>query len=255
VIRLAAVGDLHFSDDSEGRLRPHLEAAVGGVDVLLLAGDLTYHGLPREAEVLARELRGLPFPVIAVLGNHDYHHRREAEITGILAGDGVRVLEGESVTLDLAGHRLAVAGVKGFGGGFAGACATEFGEPQMKAFAAEARRSADRLRAALLSAPEGDCRVALLHYAPVEGTLLGEHPGLWPFLGSYLLAEAIDAGGAALAIHGHAHAGSPEAVTPGGVPVLNVAQSVIHRPFAIVEIGGREQVASGPDRGWAGSRP
>jgi Icc-related predicted phosphoesterase len=238
VIRLAAVGDLHFSDDSRGRLRPHLEAVAGQVDVLLLAGDLTYRGLPREAEVLARELQDLPFPVLAVLGNHDYHHRREAEIAGILAGRGVRVLEGESVSLTIAGTRLVVAGVKGFGGGFAGACITEFGEPEVKAFAAEARRSAERLRVALRSAPDGDCRLALLHYAPVEGTLWGEHPALWPFLGSYLLAEAVDAGGATLAVHGHAHAGSPEAVTPGGVPVLNVAQPVIRRPFALVEIGG-----------------
>jgi Icc-related predicted phosphoesterase len=239
MIRVAAVGDLHFSDDSEGRLRPHLEAAAGEIDVLLLAGDLTYRGSANEAEVLGRELEGMPFPVLAVLGNHDYHHDREIEIAEILARRGVRVLEGDSVVLTVAGTRLLVAGVKGFGGGFAGACATEFGEPQVKAFAAEARRSADRLRAALAS-PGGDRSVALLHYAPVEGTLLGEHPGLWPFLGSYLLAEAVDSGGAELAIHGHAHGGSPEAVTPGGVPVRNVAQSVIGRPFATVEVGGPE---------------
>jgi Icc-related predicted phosphoesterase len=242
VTRLAAVGDLHFGEDSQGRLRPHLEAAAGQVDLLLLAGDLTYRGRPHEAEVLAAELEGLPFPTVAVLGNHDYHQGRQAEIAGILAAGGVRVLEGDTVTLTVGETRLLVAGVKGFGGGFAGACVTEFGEPEVKAFAAEARRSADSLRSAL-AAGDGE-RVALLHYAPVEGTLLGEHPGLWPFLGSYLLAEALDGGGAALAVHGHAHAGSPEAVTPGGVPVRNVAQTVIGRPFATLEVGGPEPVVT-----------
>ena len=236
MIRVAAVGDLHFGEDSQGRLRPHLDAASGDLDVLLLAGDLTYRGLPEEAEVLARELEGLPFPVVAVLGNHDYHHDREIEIVGSLASREVQVLEGTAVELEVRGERLLVAGVKGFGGGFAGACATEFGEPQVRAFAAEARRSAESLQTALAS-KDGSCRVALLHYAPVEGTLIGEHPGLWAFLGSYLLAEAADGGGAALVVHGHAHGGSPEAATPGGTPVVNVAQSVIGRPFAFFEVG------------------
>ncbi|MBO0681787.1 MAG: metallophosphoesterase [Candidatus Dormibacteraeota bacterium] len=237
MIRLAAVGDVHFAGDSEGRLRPHLDGAAGDLDLLLLAGDLTYRGLPDEAELLARELAGLPFPVVAVLGNHDYHQDRQAEIAGRLDRGGVRVLQGDSALLTIGGSRLLVAGVKGFGGGFAGACVTEFGEPEVKAFAAEARRSAQALQAAL-SGREADCRVALLHYAPVEGTLLGEHPGLWPFLGSYLLAEAADAGGASLVVHGHAHSGSPEAVTPGGVPVRNVAQSVIRSPYATLSLGG-----------------
>ena len=114
---------------------------------------------------------------------------------------------------------------------------TEFGEPEVKAFAASARRSAESLRVAL-DALHCDVRVALLHYAPVEATLVGEPPGLWPFLGSYLLAEAADAAGAALILHGHAHAGSAEeARTPGGVPVRNVAQPVIRRPFALIAAG------------------
>ena len=39
----------------------------------------------------------------------------------MLAGAGIRVLEGEPTVLDVAGARLGVAGVKGFGGGFVGA--------------------------------------------------------------------------------------------------------------------------------------
>src|SRR5436189_4326668 len=106
----------------------------------------------------------------------------------------------------------------------------------MKAFAASGRESAEAL-ARSLAALDCDLRVALLHYSPVEATLVGEHPGLWPFLGSYLLAQAVDAGGAVLALHGHAHSGSAdEARTPGNVPVRNVAQPVIRQPFATIPV-------------------
>jgi Icc-related predicted phosphoesterase len=234
MIRVAAVGDIHFAADSPGRLRPHLDAAADQVDLLLLAGDLTRRGEPAEARVLAEELRGLAMPAIAVLGNHDYHMDAEDQICAILEDAGVRVLEGGGVAVPVRDLVVGVAGVKGFGGGFAGHCATEFGEPEMKVFAASARRSAAALRRALM-ALDCDLRIALLHYSPVEATLAGEHPGLWPFLGSYLLAAAVDEAGAALALHGHAHAGSTdEARTPGGIPVRNVAQPAIRSPFALV---------------------
>jgi Icc-related predicted phosphoesterase len=105
----------------------------------------------------------------------------------------------------------------------------------MKAFVAATRRSAERLEAALRSL-DTSVRVALVHYSPVEGTLVGEPLPLWPFLGSYLLAGAVDRAGADLVLHGHAHYGSGEALTPGGVRVLNVAQAVIHRPFVTLEL-------------------
>jgi Icc-related predicted phosphoesterase len=235
MIRIAASGDLHFAADSVGRLRPHLEAEREPVQLLLLAGDLTRRGDPREAAVLADELRGLPFPVVAVLGNHDYHSDVEHEVADVLRGAGLAVLEGDASVVDIDGVSVGVAGVKGFGGGFAGACATDFGEPEMKAFVAAARRSAEQLETALRRL-DTDVRVALLHYSPVEGTLVGEPAGLWPFLGSYLLAQAVDRAGAHLVLHGHAHGGSPEACTPGGIRVLNVAQPVIHRPFLVLEL-------------------
>jgi Icc-related predicted phosphoesterase len=236
LIRVAAVGDVHFGPDTPGLLRPHLEAAAGEVDLLLLAGDLTRRGDPVEARLLADELRGLPLPMIAVLGNHDYHRGAEREVSAILESAGVRMLEGDGAVIGVRGHTVGVAGVKGFGGGFAGACATEFGEPEMKAFAASARVASQSLHGAL-AALECDVRIALLHYSPVEATLVGEPAGLWPFLGSYLLADAVDAGGAMLALHGHAHAGSAdEARTPGGVPVRNVARPVIRQPFATIPV-------------------
>jgi Icc-related predicted phosphoesterase len=235
-MRIAAVADLHFGPESAGTLRPHLDDIPERADVLLLGGDLTRVGEPSEAEVLADELRDVAVPVVAVLGNHDFHVGRPGAVADILERAGIRVLEGDTFTLDVNGKRLSVAGVKGFGGGFLGACGSEFGEPEMKEFVRHTHERAERLGEALAS-KEADIRVALMHYAPIPETLHGERLEIFPFLGSYLLAEAVDAAGADLAIHGHAHAGSERGQTPGGIPVRNVALPVIGRPYKVYCFG------------------
>ncbi|MDP9389238.1 MAG: metallophosphoesterase [Actinomycetota bacterium] len=234
MIRVAAVGDVHFGADSAGRLRPHLAHLGERADMLLLAGDLTKRGLAEEAEVLADELRDLPVPVVAVLGNHDHESDSADAVVERLGDVGVHVLEGTATTLEIDGAVVGVAGAKGFGGGFAGACGSEFGEPEMKAFMRHTAAVAGRLEQALASVASADVRIALLHYAPVETTLEGERLEIYPFLGSYLLAEAVDRAGADVVLHGHAHAGSERGVTPGGVPVRNVAQPVLGRAYALL---------------------
>jgi Icc-related predicted phosphoesterase len=237
VIRVAAVGDLHAGEDSAGCLRPHFEQAPECADVLVLAGDLTRLGTPGEVDVLVGEVGGIGIPTVAVLGNHDYHSNCEGELRRRLEGGGIRVLEGEATVVEVDGSRLGIAGAKGFGGGFAGACATEFGEPETKAFVRHTRDRAERLEAAIRSLDGVDHRLVLLHYAPVDGTLAGERREIYPFLGSYLLGQAVDAAGADLVIHGHAHAGSEQGETPGGIPVRNVAQPVLGGPFKVYCLG------------------
>lgn len=235
MIRLAAVGDIHFGHDSAGTLRPHLEGIAEEADVYLLAGDLTRLGDPDEAAVLAEELRDVALPIIAVLGNHDYHSDQEKAVTDVLEGAGIRVLEGTSAILEVDGRSVGISGVKGFGHGFAGACGSEFGEPMMKAFVRHAQEAADHLRDALedLARAGISHRVALTHYSPTEGTLRGERPEIYPFLGSYLLGEAVDRVGADVAIHGHAHGGTEKGFTPGGIQVRNVAQPVINQAYNV----------------------
>ncbi|HVE93219.1 MAG TPA: metallophosphoesterase [Actinomycetota bacterium] len=237
MIRLAAVGDVHFGEDSAGTLRPHLKDLSERADVLLLAGDLTHVGRAAEGAVLARELSGLGVPCVAVLGNHDYHLNEQDEIRHLLTECGVRVLEGETCVLDVGGQRLGIAGTKGFGGGFAGACGSDFGEPEMKAFIEHTKLHASRLEQSLRSL-DADRRIALLHYSPIEGTLHGERLEIYPFLGSYLLAEAIDRAGADIVFHGHAHAGTEKGVTPGGIPVRNVSQPLIRHAFNLYVLDG-----------------
>jgi Icc-related predicted phosphoesterase len=236
LIRMAAVGDLHLGEDSFEAWRHALEPLADEADLLLLAGDLTRRGTYEEAELVMRLLERLRVPVFAVLGNHDHHAEREDDIVQLLSSGGVAVLEGSYVTTEIAGATVGVAGAKGFGGGFAGACGSEFGEREMKSFIGHTREHAASLGRAL-AALDCDVRVALLHYAPVEATLLGERREIYPFLGSYLLAEAIDRAGADLVVHGHAHAGSEKGVTPGGVPVRNVAQPVIRSAYRLFCFG------------------
>jgi Icc-related predicted phosphoesterase len=102
----------------------------------------------------------------------------------------------------------------------------------MKAFIRHTVEISDRLRDAL-AALSVDVKVALTHYSPTPDTLRGEPPEIFPFLGCYQLAEAIDATGVDLAIHGHAHFGTEQGVTAGGVRVRNVAQPVIGAAFAV----------------------
>lgn len=242
MIRVAATGDVHFGEDSAGTLRPHLEHLHERADLFLIAGDLTNWGTAREAAVLAEELRGLAVPVVLVLGNHDYQSDQAGQVRAVLEDAGVTVLEGETATFTIRDTSVGVAGTKGFGGGFVGACGTAFGEPEMKAFVRHTEVLADRLRGCLESL-ETDYKVALTHFSPVEETLRGERLEIYPFLGSYLLAEAIDQGGADLALHGHAHAGSEKGVTPGGVHVRNVSQFVLRHAYKVYCLGGEDDVA------------
>jgi Icc-related predicted phosphoesterase len=201
-------------------------------DILLIAGDLTKSGAIEEAEALAHDLSYANVPVVAVLGNHDFHQNREEEILSVLRDAGVTALEGASATFNIHGKSVGIMGLKGFGGGFYGACITEFGEPEMKAFAHHCRIQAEVLRSGLRDL-NTDYKFALLHFSPVEGTLLGEKKEIYPFLGSYLLAEAIDDSQVNGAFHGHAHMGVEKACTPGGVQVRNVAQMVIRHAYKV----------------------
>jgi Icc-related predicted phosphoesterase len=235
VIRVAAVGDVHVDADVVGRFRPALSDIAEHADVLLIAGDLTRHGTLEEAKCVLQEFGGLPVPVVVVLGNHDYQSDLQMEMADLLTDGGLTVLEGTGVVLPIRNQCLGVAGVKGFGGGFPGRTAAAFGEPEMKAFALHGELSARALEVAL-RALDCDIKVALTHYSPVAETLAGEPLEIYPFLGSYLLGQAIDSAPTALAVHGHAHHGSERGTTPGGVRVRNVAHPVIKQAYSVFHL-------------------
>jgi Icc-related predicted phosphoesterase len=250
MIRVAAVGDLHIGPDAFLDWRHALEQVSAQAELLLLAGDLTQTGAPAEAKALLSALGPVTIPIAAVLGNHDYHSGCAADIAATLRDRGVHVLEGDAMQLSIDGARVGIAGSKGFGGGFANACGSEFGEPEMKAFVGHTRVLSERLGQALASL-EADLRIVLLHYAPIPATLQGERSEIYPFLGSHLLGEAIDSAGADLVLHGHAHAGSEKGVTPAGVRVRNVAQPVIRSAYRVYCLEAGASVDCGQAAGAA----
>lgn len=235
MIRIAAVGDVHYDQSSRGRLAKYFSEAHQFADVMLLAGDLTKVGTLPEINALIDDLKLANVPKVAVLGNHDFHSDQGDEVRSALKAAGVHVLERESLVLEINGQKVGVVGQKGFGGGFVGACASDFGESEMKSFVKVTKTYAETLRDQL-QALDTEYKIVLLHYSPCEDTLFGEKKEIYPFLGSYLLAEAIDEGGADIVFHGHAHHGVEKGVTPGGVQVRNVALPVIRHAYNIYRI-------------------
>ena len=203
--------------------------------MILLAGDLTTHGLVDEAEVLAEACRQASTPVLAVLGNHDHHSALATEITETLADAGVVVLDRAHVVLEIGGMEVGVVGTKGFVGGFPGAEIPDFGEPLLREVYAETSLEVAALEGGLEAIAGCDRRLVLLHYAPITETIVGEPEGIWAFLGSGRLAGPIGAHRPDAVFHGHAHHGR-EAGAIGTVPVYNVARHVIDREFLVTRL-------------------
>ena len=236
LLRIAAAGDLHASDEHRERITHAFAEIVERADLVLLAGDLTTYGLPEEAAVLADACQAAaPLPVVAVLGNHDHHAGRAAEITSTLRDAGVTVLESDHLVLELGGIEVGVAGTKGFVGGFPGAEIPDFGEALLREVYAETSREVAALEKGLEAISGCHRRLVLLHYAPTSDTLTGEPSGIWAFLGSGRLAGPIGAHRPDAVFHGHAHHGRPRGCI-GEVPVWNVARHVTGEDFAVVEV-------------------
>ncbi len=231
-VAVAAVGDIHVGEDS---VLPDLDDVGERADLLLLAGDLTRCGESSEATRLAALLRDVAIPVVAVLGNHDHHAEQPDALVATLEDAGVTVLEQSATTVEIRGLTVGVAGAKGFAGGMADFGVSAFGEPEMKAFAAHGGVASDGVAAALAGL-DTDVRLVLLHYSPILATLQGERAEILAFMGDYRLAEAIDAHGADLVLHGHAHHGRERGRTPGGIPVRNVAWPVIRSPYRVYDV-------------------
>lgn len=223
-MRVAAIGDLHCRAGSEGMVRRLLDGVEDEADVLLLAGDLTNLGLVEEMDQLLGELTAYHLPKLAVVGNHDHESDNVETLTAMMKDAGLVVLDGD--VHELGG--VEFVGMKGAWGGFGVHRLQPFGERLLKDYIMASVHEAARLEDALQRL-HGDRRVALLHYAPVAATLQGECPEIYPFLGFSLLADALDRHGVDIVVHGHAHHGSPDGMTPGGIPVRNVSRYVLSR--------------------------
>ena len=233
-VRVAAAGDIHTSEEERTRLEAAFAEAEQQADLILLAGDLTSYGEPEQAAVLADITHGIGIPVIAVLGNHDWHADRRDEVVETLRGGGLHVLERDSAIVEAGGTSVGVAGAKGFIGGFPDAQLPDFGEPLLRRVYAETSAEVEAIDRGLRAVADCPIRIVLLHYSPTTTTLEGERQTIWAFLGSDRMARPIAEHRPDAVFHGHGHAGT-FAGSIDGIPVFNVGVPVTGRPFWIFE--------------------
>jgi Icc-related predicted phosphoesterase len=238
VVRVAAVGDLHCTKNSRGSFQSLFEGMAQAADVLVLCGDLTDYGLAEEAHVLVAEMKAaMRMPIVAVLGNHDYEVGKPEEVREVFQEAGVTVLDGESCEI----LGVGFAGAKGFAGGFGRGTLGAWGERAIKDFVQEAIDEAMKLESALARL-RTEPRIAVLHYAPIRGTVEGEPIEIFPFLGCSRLADPLNRYPVTAVVHGHAHNGSLEGRTDRDVPVYNVSAPLLRKsfgdrpPFRVIEV-------------------
>jgi uncharacterized protein len=239
-LRIAAAGDIHCRETRREEIESAFRALEGNADLVLLAGDLTTHGEPGEAEILAEICSSSSLPTFAVLGNHDWHAGLHDELVDILRSATIQVLERDSAICCIEGVEVGIVGTKGFIGGFPGSHLPDFGEPLLRRVYAETSAEIEGLERGLREIGHCPARIVLLHYAPTDTTLVGEPEGIWSFLGTDRLAAPILEHGPNLVLHGHAHAGRFEGAI-GNVPVFNVSVPVMARDFWVFELSGVEK--------------
>ena len=233
-IRVAAAGDVHADATRKADLEAAFTNVRGEADLVLLAGDLTTHGRPEEAQVVAESSQLAGLPVFSVLGNHDWHSNCAGEVSAVMERAGVQMLDRTWTTLETAGATVGIVGVKGFVGGFPGSHLPDFGEPLLREVYAETGREVEALDEGLRAIADCDFRIALMHYSPTLMTLEGERPEIAAFLGCDRLAHPIAEHCPDIVLHGHAHAGRFDG-TIGSVPVFNVALPM-KREFWVFEL-------------------
>jgi Icc-related predicted phosphoesterase len=119
----------------------------------------------------------------------------------------------------------------------------------VKSFVNEAIHEALKLETALARI-RTEPRVAIMHYSPIRGTVVGESPEIFPFLGCGRLEEPMARYPVAAVLHGHAHNGTPEGATTGGAPVYNVAMPLLLKldpdalPVKFIEVAVQHEVHS-----------
>jgi Icc-related predicted phosphoesterase len=242
-IRIAAAGDIRITDANAVAVARAFADVDQTADLILLAGDLTTHGLPEQAELLARAVDGVETPVLCVLGNHDWHANRRDELVAVLEDAGIEVLDRAHAIKRVGDAEVGIVGAKGFVGGFPGSHLPDFGEPSLRAVYAEATEEVESVDRGLRAVASCPFRIVLLHYAPTTETLAGEPEPIWAFLGTDRLAPPIVEHAPDLVLHGHAHAGTFQGQL-GEVPVFNVSVPVMGQDFWVFELSAADRLSS-----------
>ena len=229
-VRVAATGDLHVRGPEDCRIVPGLSGLRSRADVLIITGDLTENGRLVEAEAAADILAAARLPIVAILGNHDLRSLRRAAFRRTLERGGIEVLDGGATTVTLPnGARVGIAGTTGCGGGFWPVEGPDAIHARtFRRLALRATRECAALERCL-GELDADVRIAAVHFAPTVSTLGREPLAKYWMLGNGDLGAVVDRAMPDVVFHGHAHLGTLNGRTPGGVPVRNVALPVVGR--------------------------
>ncbi|TET53815.1 MAG: metallophosphoesterase, partial [Actinobacteria bacterium] len=131
-IRLAASSDLHIQEKSRDLLKPAFKDLNEKADIFAITGDFTASGKLKEIQVLLHELRPIKIPIVAVLGNHEYHNQRQEKSKQILHDEGIHILDGNCVTFEINSLSIGFSGSKGFLSGYDKRAIPDFGEQSLK---------------------------------------------------------------------------------------------------------------------------
>lgn len=183
-VKLLCLADIH----GEGAgLKDVLLRDAAGVDLIVLAGDLTHLGGRAEAEAILAPLLASGIPLVAVAGNMDR--------------DGARVcLDEKGINIHGRGIVLGGVGFMGLGGG----TPSPFGTP----WEITEREAGTILASGLPGIAQAPYKVLVSH-APPRGTALDRSfTGL--HVGSEAVREFLLAGAVDLCICGHIHESAGE---------------------------------------------
>jgi Icc-related predicted phosphoesterase len=229
-MRVGAVGDIHGHENLDP-FRGDLDR-LGGVDLLLLAGDTTERNdLEAFGEVLAAIRQRIDAPVWAVFGNNEYEHDRPTYVARFGERYGVRFLQDESAVFEAGGKKIRIIGSLG-----SLDRPTFWQRKNLPHLEAEYRARLETLDRLMTGE---DLRLLLTHYPPTYATMGDEKEAWRPELGCRGLEPVLLRRRPTLVVHGHIHKGIPFAElraprqtldafaeAAAGVPVHNVAYPV-----------------------------
>ncbi len=224
---IAAISDIHIEKYSIEE--SFFNNVNGNADLLVVGGDMN-NGKDEEVNLFLKLVSNVRVPIVVIFGNHDCDANNLIKIKERLSENPlIKILDGEYTEYVLHEKILGIAGVKGYGGGFAPHRIVSRGEVATKSFVEEEDREVEKLRIALSKMEQSspDFRLVLTHWAAFEETIEGEPKELYVVLGSSRLGDAIMEIGPQLALSGHAHHGAAGIKKARGeVSACNIAYRV-----------------------------
>jgi len=223
-LKIAASADIH-SPKYLDLLRESLHR-MEQPDLFMLAGDLVLKNNFNEISKVVSSIREVyEGRIVACLGNEEYDQDRSK----YLGHRAITWLDDSSLTMELKDEKLTVIGSRG-----SLDRPTYWQRTHVKGIW---RLYAERVKAmdSLLAGAKNENVVVVTHYAPTEGTMVGERKSSWPEMGSKKFEDVIRMRQPSLWLHGHIHKGTVSSIYVGKTLVVN-ASLPARREVVVLEL-------------------